>query len=59
MDKDGFYKYNVGSDYEDIDTAREIVRKLIDGGRECYVAAFYNGDRITVKEATVIMNKEK
>jgi outer membrane protein OmpA-like peptidoglycan-associated protein len=59
MDKDGLYKYTVGGDYEDIDTAREIVRKLISGGRECYVAAFYNGDRITVKEATVIMNRER
>jgi hypothetical protein len=58
MDVDGFYKYNVGGDYYSLDVAREIVRKLIDGGRECYVAAFYDGNRITVKEATVIMNKE-
>ena len=59
MDKDGLYRYNVGGDYEDLDTARGIVNKLIKGGRECYVAAFYNGDRITVKEAIVIMNKQR
>jgi outer membrane protein OmpA-like peptidoglycan-associated protein len=56
IDKDGIYKYNVGGDYDNLDVARKIVSKLIAGGRECYVAAFYNGNRITVKEATVIRN---
>jgi outer membrane protein OmpA-like peptidoglycan-associated protein len=59
IDEDGLYRYNVGGDYENLDTAREIVGKLITGGRECYVAAFYNGNRITVKEATIIMNRKQ
>jgi outer membrane protein OmpA-like peptidoglycan-associated protein len=59
MDVDGLYKYNVGGDYFDIEEARKVVRKLLGGGRECYVAAFYNGERITVSEAMVIMNKDK
>ncbi|MDR1973281.1 MAG: OmpA family protein [Bacteroidales bacterium] len=58
-DKDGLYKYNVGGDYTDLDVARKIVRTLLDNGRECYVAAFYNGDRITVKEAIVIMKRNR
>ncbi len=59
MDIDGLYKYNVGGDYFDMEEARRVVRKLLNGGRECYLAAFYNGERITVSEAMVIMNKEK
>lgn len=59
MDKDGLYKYNVGNVYTDVDDARAVVRRLLDHNRECYIAAFYKGNRITVSEALAVIKHEQ
>lgn len=58
MDKDGLYKYNVGDRYADIEQVRSLVRLLLDHGRECYIAAFYQGNRITVSEALAVLRHQ-
>lgn len=58
MDKDGLYKYNVGDRYTDIEQVRALVRRLLDSGRECYIAAFYQGNRITVSEALAVLRHQ-
>ena len=58
MDKDGLYKYNVGNVYTDIEEVRAVVRRLLDHNRECYIAAFYKGNRITVSEALAVIKHE-
>ncbi|MDE5607290.1 MAG: OmpA family protein, partial [Bacteroidales bacterium] len=59
MDKDGLYKYNVGDTYSDIEVVRALVRRLLDNNRECYIAAFYQGHRITVAEAMAVLRRQK
>ena len=58
MDKDGLYKYNVGDTYSDIERVRAIVQRLLDNNRECYIAAFYQGHRITVSEALAVLRHQ-
>ncbi len=58
MDKDGLYKYNIGDTYADIEQVRSLVRLLLDHGRECYIAAFYQGNRITVSEALAVLRHQ-
>ncbi len=58
MDKDGLYKYNIGDTYADIEQVRALVRLLLDRGRECYIAAFYQGNRITVAEALAVLRHQ-
>ncbi|MDE7337679.1 MAG: OmpA family protein, partial [Bacteroidales bacterium] len=55
MDKDGYYKYNTGGIFKNIEDARALVVKLLNQKRECYISAFYKGQRITVSEALVIL----
>lgn len=59
MDKDGLYKYNIGDTYSDIEVVRALVRRLLDNNRECYIAAFYQGHRITVAEAMAVLRRQK
>lgn len=59
MDKDGLYKYNIGDTYSNIEVARALVRRLLDNNRECYIAAFYQGHRITVAEAMAVLRRQK
>lgn len=58
MDADGLYKYNIGTFYTDIEDARSIVRTLLQDKRECYVSAFYKGQRITVSEAIAVLKRQ-
>ncbi|MDE6112717.1 MAG: OmpA family protein, partial [Bacteroidales bacterium] len=58
MDKDGLYKYNVGDRYADIEQVRALVQRLLDNNRECYIAAFYQGHRITVSEALAVLRHQ-
>ena len=58
MDKDGLYKYNVGDTYADIEQVRALVQRLLDNNRECYIAAFYQGHRITVSEALAVLRHQ-
>lgn len=58
MDKDGLYKYNVGDTYADIERVRVLVQRLLDNNRECYIAAFYQGHRITVSEALAVLRHQ-
>ncbi|MEG1497951.1 MAG: OmpA family protein [Bacteroidales bacterium] len=59
MDKDGLYKYNIGDYYTNIDQVRTLAKKVLDQEKECYIAAFYRGHRITVAEALAILNHAK
>lgn len=59
MDKDGYYKYNTGGIFTKIEDARALVVKLLNQKRECYISAFYKGQRITVSEALVILKHNK
>lgn len=59
MDADGLYKYNVGKHYDTLDKARAVVKRLLDQNRECYISAFYKGQRITVNEAKAIIQHDK
>ncbi len=59
MDGDGLYKYNVGSHYNTLEKAQAVVKRLLDQNRECYIAAFYKGRRITVNEAKAILQHNK
>lgn len=56
VDKDGLYKYNLGGTYDNIEKARALTKKVLEYSRECYIAAFYKGNRITVAEALAIIN---
>ena len=58
MDKDGLYKYNVGDTYSDIEQVRALVQRLLNNNRECYIAAFYQGHRITVSEALAVLRHQ-
>lgn len=55
MDKDGYYKYNTGGIFKNVEDARALVVKLLNQKRECYISAFYKGQRITVSEALAIL----
>lgn len=59
MDGDGLYKYNVGKHYNTLEKAQAVVKRLLDQNRECYIAAFYKGRRITVNEAKAILQHNK
>lgn len=59
MDGDGLYKYNVGSHYNTLEKAQAVVKRLLDQNRECYIAAFYKGRRITVNEAKAVLEHNK
>ncbi|MCM1042400.1 MAG: OmpA family protein [Bacteroides sp.] len=59
MDGDGLYKYNVGSHYNTLEKAQAVVKRLLDQNRECYIAAFYKGRRITVNEAKAILQHNR
>lgn len=59
MDADGLYKYNVGTHYNTLEKAQAVVKRLLDQNRECYIAAFYKGRRITVSEAKAILQHNK
>lgn len=59
MDADGLYKYNVGEHYKTLEQAQAVVKRLLDQNRECYIAAFYKGRRITVSEAKAVIQHNK
>lgn len=59
MDADGLYKYNVGEHYKTLEQAQAVVKRLLDQNRECYIAAFYKGRRITVNEAKAVIQHNK
>lgn len=59
MDADGLYKYNIGQQYKTLESAQAVVKRLLDINRECYIAAFYQGRRITVNEAKAVLNHGK
>ena len=59
MDADGLYKYNVGGHFKTVEQARAVVKRLLDQHRECYISAFFKGQRITVAEALAILKHGK
>lgn len=59
MDADGLYKYNVGTHYKTLEQAQAVVKRLLDQNRECYIAAFYQGRRITVSEAKAVIQHNR
>lgn len=59
MDADGLYKYNVGGHFKTVEQARAVVKRLLDQNRECYISAFFKGQRITVSEASAILKHGK
>ena len=56
QDRDGLYKFTVG-EFSDLDQARRLNQRILDSGREAYVVAFMDGQRITVAEAQAIIRR--
>lgn len=58
FDTDGLYKYSFG-DIKTIEEARKVADLLLKTGEECYIAAYFEGRRITVSEAQAIVKHNK
>ncbi len=57
LDSDGLYKYSFGI-FNNLQDARSLCKLFLNLGTECYVAAYFNGNRITVNEA-IMLSKHK
>ncbi|MCL2416741.1 MAG: OmpA family protein [Bacteroidales bacterium] len=56
LDHDGLFKFTMG-DFQDINEARRLNQRILDAGRESYVVAFIDGQRITIAEALAIQRR--